>query len=141
MASRVPLGKALVLHDPDLSGQVFDSYESETLVRDAAGSLLVRDRFRIEGHTLQSNRPSINGRYQAQVSFFALTASDPAPALLSALRQAFGPIPGICAAASALPNGAGAWMRLLAEDAIGLRQAIQAAWVAMRIEFTGLTPA
>jgi hypothetical protein len=32
-------------------------------------------------------------------------------------------------------------MRLLAEDAIGLRQAMHAAWVAMRIEFTGLTPA
>ena len=139
--ARVLLGEALVLHDPDLSGQVFDSYASETLVHDAAGNLLVRDRFLIEGHTLQSKRPGINGRYQAQGSFFALTASDPAPALLAALRQAIEPIPGIYAAASALPNGAGAWMRLLAEDAIGLRQAIQAAWVAMRIKFTGLTPA
>ena len=139
--ARVLLGEALVLHDPDQSGQVFDSYLSETLVRDAAGRLLVRDRFRIDGDTLLSSRPGINGRYQAQASFFALTTSDAAPALVAALRQAIEPIAGVYAAASALPNGAGAWIRMLADDAIGLRQAMHAAWVAMRIEFTGLSPA
>ena len=139
--ARVLLGEALVLHDPDLSGQVFDRYVSETLVRDGEGHLLVRDRFRIDGETLQRNRPGINGRYRAQASFFALSTSDPAPLLVAALRRAIEPISGVYAAASALPNGAGAWMRLLADDAVGLRQTMHAAWVAMRFEFTGLTPA
>lgn len=83
----------------------------------------------------------INGRYQAQGSFFALTLSDTAADLVHALRQSLATVDGIYAAASALPNGAGAWMRVLADDAIGLRSAMHAAWVAMRLKFIGSAPA
>src|SRR5690606_8124407 len=47
----VLLGEALILHDPrasrDGAQEAFEQFESETLVRDTAGRLLVCDRFRI----------------------------------------------------------------------------------------------
>ena len=138
--ARVLLGEALVLHDPGSCGLAFDTYSSDTVVRDAAGRLLVRDRFVVRGDDLLRQRPGINGRYQAQGSFFALTLSDSVTDLVHALRQSLATVDGVYAAASALPNGAGAWMRVLADDAIGLRSAMHAAWVAMRLEFTGTLP-
>lgn len=138
--AQVLLGESLILHDPDSHGLAFDTYSSDTVIRNDTGRLLVRDRFQVHGKTLQQHRPGINGRYLAQGSFFALSLSD-SPALVRALRTALTPIEGVYAAASALPNNAGAWMRVLADDAIGLRKAMHAAWAAMRLEFTGLAPA
>ena len=138
--ARVLLGESLVLHDPDSRGLTFDTYSSDTVVRDNTGRLLVRDRFIIRGEDLRHQRPGINGRFLAQGSFFAFSTSD-SSALLKALRLSLEPIDGVYAAASALPNSAGAWIRVLAEDAVGLRKAMHAAWVATRLEFTGAMPA
>jgi urease accessory protein len=139
------LGDALLLHDPrsPLEGQrdAFELLESEIVVHDPAGRLLVRDRFRISGDDLARALPGVNGRYLAQASFFAFTAARPAAALVEALRTALAPIPEVYAAASALPNGAGAWVRVLAHDAIGVRAALHAAWAAARTALTGQAPA
>lgn len=141
----VLLGDALILHDPRSSPEgkrdVFELLESETVVHDPAGRLLVRDRFRISGDDLARALPGVNGRYLAQSTFFAFTATRPAAILVDALRSALLPIPQVYAAASALPRGAGAWVRVLAHDAIGVRAALHAAWAAARTELTGQAPA
>jgi urease accessory protein len=137
----VILGDALILHDPKGGGGAFELLESETVVRDQAGKLLVCDRFRCSGGDLARALPGINGAYAAQATLFAFTTARPAIALVGAMRQALSPIEDVYAAASALPNGAGAWVRVLARDAIGARAALHAAWAAARTEITGHAPA
>lgn len=143
----VLLGDALILHDPRTAqgalhrGSAFDLLESETVVRDPAGRLLVCDRFRISGDDLGRALPGVNGAYLAQATFFALTAARPAAELVEALRNALSPIEEVYAAASALPGAAGAWVRVLARDAIGVRAALHAAWAAVRTGLAGQTPA
>ncbi len=137
----VILGDALILHDPNGGGGAFEFLESETVVRDRAGKLLVCDRFRCNGGDLARALPGINGAYAAQATMFALTMACAATALVGAMRRALSPIEDVYAAASALPNGAGAWVRVLARDAIGARAALHAAWSAARTEITGDAPA
>ena len=137
----VILGDALILHDPKGGDGAFELLESETVVRDRAGRLLVCDRFRFSGSDLARALPGMNGAYAAQATLFALTMARPATALVGAIRQALSPIADVYAAASALPNGAGAWVRVLARDAIGARAALHAAWAAARTEITGHAPA
>ncbi len=137
----VILGDALILHDPKAIGAAFELLESEIIVRDLLGKLLVCDRFKCTGGDLARARPGINGRYAAQASLFALTMARRAQELVGAMRHALAPIEGVYAAASALPNNAGAWVRILARDAIGVRAALQAAWAAVRTELTGQVPA
>ncbi len=137
----VIIGEALIFHDPKGGGNAFESLESATVVRDPAGTLLVCDRFRCSGADLGRALPGINGAYAAQATLFALTMARPASALVDAMRLALSPIDEVYAAASALPNGAGAWVRVLARDAIGARAAIIAAWGAARTEITGHAPA
>ena len=137
----VILGDALILHDPKGGNGAFELLESETVVRDRAGKLLARDRFRCSGGDLARALPGINGTYAAQATLFALTTARPATALVGAIRRELAPIADVYAAASALPNGAGAWVRVLARDAIGARAALHAAWAAARTEMTGQAPA
>ena len=85
--------------------------------------------------------PGVNGAYRAQATFFVLTAVRPAAVLVGVLRSALASVPDVYAAASALPNRAGAWVRVLARDAIGLRSALHAAWAGARAEITGQAPA
>lgn len=141
----VLLGDALILHDPRATrgggSEAFEQFESETLVRDTAGRLLACDRFHIDGADLARGLPGVNGRHLAQASFYAFTAARPAAQLVEALRTALSPVPEVYAAASTLPNGAGAWVRVLARDAIGVRTALHAAWAAARTALTGRAPA
>ena len=134
-------GETLILHDPKGEGGAFEFLESATVVRDRAGKLLVCDRFMCSGGDLARALPGINGAYVAQASLFVLTMVRPAVALVGAIRQALAPIEDVYAAASALPNGAGAWVRVLARGAIGARAALHAAWSAARSEITGQAPA
>jgi urease accessory protein len=137
----VIVGDALILHDPRGAGAAFDNLESELIVRDSTGKLLVCDRFRFSGGDLARALPGINGAYAVQASLFALTRICASQVLVDAMRAALAPIAGVYAAASALPNAAGAWVRILGHDAIGARAAQHAVWAAVRAELTGQPPA
>ena len=137
----VILGDTLIAHDPKQSGAAFESLVSELIVRDRSGRLLVCDRFRCGGADLARGLPGINGTYSAQASLFALTTARSAQVLVDAMREALAPIADVYAAASALPNRAGAWVRILGRDAIGARAAQHAAWAAVRTALTGHAPA
>jgi urease accessory protein len=137
----VIVGDAIILHDPRGAGAAFEYLESEIVVRNRDGKLLVCDRFRCSGGELGRGLPGINGAYAVQASLFALTRSRSAKVLVDAMREALAPIADVYAAASALPNGAGAWVRFLGHDAIGVRAAQHAAWAAVRTALTGHSPA
>ncbi len=141
----VILGDALLLHDPHGNGELFTLLQSETRIEDESGRLLVCDRFRIEGRDLARGLAGINGNFTAQGTLFALAPAGSATQLMAAMRDALAAIPDagipcIYAGVSLLPGSAGAWMRLLARDAIGLRAGLHAAWAAVRRQLTGSVP-
>ena len=133
------LGDSVLLHDPKGGGDQFDWLQSDTVIEDAAGKLLARDRFRIEGLQLARGLAGITGNWKAQGSLFVVTAAKPPAELVAAMRAALTPA-GVYAGATILPNQSGAWTRILATDAAALKSALFSAWTAIRQILTGAAP-
>lgn len=133
------LGDSLLLHDPRGGDGVFGWAKSETRIEDASGRLLVCDRFLVEGAAMARGLPGITGNFAAQGSLFVATTLEPAVELVVAMRRALVQ-PGVYGGAGLLPNQTGAWARILAADAAGLRAAMFAVWAAARELLTGSPP-
>lgn len=135
----VILGDSVLLHDPQGGDDRFDWLQAATEIEDAAGNLLARDRFRIEGIQLARGLAGITGTWKAQGSLFVVTSVKPPAELVAAMRTA--PIPaGIYAGTTILPNQSGAWTRILATDAAALKAALFFTWAAVRQLLTGAAP-
>ena len=135
----VIFGDSILLHDPKGGHDRFDWLQSETVIEDAAGTLLARDRFRIEGAQLARGLAGITGRWKAQGSLFVVTAAKSPAELVAAMRAALA-LPDIYAGAAMLPNQSGAWSRILATDAAALKAALFSTWAAIRQVLTGAAP-
>jgi urease accessory protein len=135
----VILGDSVLLHDPKGGDDRFDWLQSDTVIEDAAGKLLARDRFHIEGVQMARGLAGITGSWKAQGSLFVVTSAKPAAELVAAMRAALAPI-GVYSGATILPNQSGAWARILATDAAALKAALFSAWTAIRQTLTGAAP-
>lgn len=130
-------GDAILLHDPAGGDAHFDRYDADTIIDNAAGKVLARDRFRIDGGQLSRRLPGVTGNWRAQASLYVVAPG--AEGVIGAMREALG-IDGVYAGVSLLPNQSGAWARMLATDAAALRAALFAAWSAARRILTGTAP-
>lgn len=130
----------MLLHDPTGSGQRFGWYETDTRIEADDGTTLARDRQRLEGAWLARPLPGVLGKWRMQGTFFVAGLDMPAERYVSVLRNAISDCRDIHAGVSRLPNGCGAWMRVLAADAVALRTGMQACWRAMRECLTGRSP-
>lgn len=139
-SATVVLADAFSSHDPAGAGAMFDWFHGDVVVEDLQGRLLARDRFRVSGTAVAERCPGITGTYASQASLFVIRRGEVA-ALVDALRAATAEIDGVYAGASALPNGCGAWLRIMARDAVAVRAAMTAAWQAARRRLTGHVPA
>jgi urease accessory protein UreH len=74
--------------------------------------------------------PGVGGAYHHQATLLVLGAGS---APLGPLRSAIGRDARLRAGASVLPEEAGIFARLLASDGAALRDALQRAWVAVRV--------
>jgi urease accessory protein len=135
----VILGDSVLLHDPKGGDDRFDWLQSETVIEDAAGKLLARDHFRIEGVQLSRGLAGITGSWKAQGSLFVVTSAKPPAELVAAMRAALALV-GVYAGVTILPNQSGAWSRILATDAVALKAALFSAWTAIRQTLTGAAP-
>ena len=135
----VILGESVLLHDPSGGDDRFDWLQSETVIEDAAGKLLARDRFRIEGVQLARGFAGITGSWKAQGSLFVVTSAKPPTELVAAMRATLASA-GVYAGATILPNQSGAWSRILASDAAALKTALFSVWTAVRQTLTGAAP-
>lgn len=126
-------------HDPGGARAPFHWLRAETRVEDEGGDLLALDRLRVTGESVLSGQPGVHGPFPVQGTLLAVHRADPARAL-EALRGSLEASPDAWAGASLLPNGAGAWLRVLARDAIALRAVMHAAFSAMRVLATGAPP-
>ena len=135
------VGESFLHHDPTGRHRFFDWFHSEFSVLDAAGELLVLDRFRLMGTELGGDETGAMGSYRGHGWLAAIGKDCGGARPLEALRAALAEIPGIYAGSSELPNGAGCWLRILAADGAALRQAMQTGWRALRRNLTGVEPA
>ncbi len=131
---------AIVPHDPDGAGGAFDWIASDLCVQDPAGRVLARDRYRLDGTLLARSFPGVTGPFGCQGAFMVVQRQVPQAALVEALRAALPATPGVYAGASSLPGDCGAWVRVLAADALRLRDALQCAWYSARRLITGTQP-
>jgi urease accessory protein len=131
---------AMVPHDPTGGGGTFDWIASDLRVQAPDGSMLARDRYRLEGGVLARRTPGVTGPFKCQGAFIVVQRQVPQRALLEALRGALPQGEGLYAGASSLPADCGVWVRVLAGDAALLRDALQRAWYSARRLITGADP-
>lgn len=132
---------AFVPHDPGGGERPFGWIDAETRMTDLHGTLLARDRYRLNGAHFADRIPGISGTFRCQGSFVALTRQMSAARLAAALRERVQASSDAYASASTLPRDCGAWVRVLAADAAALREALRLAWYAARSSIFGAEPA
>ena len=132
-------GDAFGLHDPDALARPFGSIFSEIVFQRPDGQRCCVDRFEMTGHEFVASLPPALRRYQTQGTFWVVSGHA-TEELVTILRTVLNPLPDIYAGASILPDNAGVWMRVLALDAVALRNAFHAAWSAVRLCLTGVEP-
>ncbi len=137
----VVVADSFICHDPAGVGAMFNRFDGDLRVEDLQGRLLMLDRFRTTGAMVVGRRPGITGAFAAQGGLFVIQPQRAAGDLVDALRNATADIAHIYAGASELPNGCGAWLRVMAADGVALRAAMMAAWQAVRQTLRGQTPA
>lgn len=131
-------GDSFLAHDPRGCGDTFDWLAARLEARRPDGTLLFADRWRLPGEAWGARLPGVSGLYAGHGALVVLHAR-PEP-LVAALREALARCGGIYAGASLLPNGCGAWARILASDGASLRTAMVAAWSAARQAICGTVP-
>lgn len=131
---------SFLTHDPEGADRTFACLDSRLDVEDLSGKLLARDRFVVTGEMFGAKRLSKGQSYAALASLVVLSPGNRREPLLDALRGALDGLPEAYAGASALPNGCGLRVRILAEDGASLRVAMRSAWTTAREVITGARP-
>ncbi len=126
------IADGFVMHDPDGAQRPFREYVSAFSLVRLDGSLLALDRMALAGPRLSRGK---RGRYVAFGTLIVAVCRSAAwvKALCRDVDAALAGLPGLYAAASALPNGMGASVRIAAVDGRHLRLGLQAAWGAVRL--------
>lgn len=121
-----------IAHDPSASGCGFDTLTSTTSIHSTAGKLLALDRYSISAETLYECMPGITGSLPVVGNFIVATKAVPAQDLLEELRRELLGISAIYGGVSMLPNDLGIAVRVLANDAIPLNNALDKLWCRTR---------
>jgi urease accessory protein len=140
-AAQVMLWDAALAHDPAGKARPFDWLLSDLTIADPHGAVLARDRYRLLGEVFRASQPGVMHGYACQGAFVVVQRVVPQQQMVDALRAALPASDSIYAGATRLPAECGAWVRVLARDAVGLREALQRAWYAARQTLTGREPA
>jgi urease accessory protein len=140
-AAQVMLWDAVIAHDPAGRARSFDWLLSDLTIVDPHGAVLARDRYRLTGEVFSAGQPGVMQGHACQGAFVVVQRAVPQQQMVDALRAALPASDAIYAGATRLPADCGAWVRVLARDAVGLREALQGAWYAARRVLTGSEPA
>lgn len=138
--ARVMLCDAFCLHAPQDNHGIFDFYRADLEVRSPSGRLLAGDRLALCGQDMSRQLPGVSGRYQALATFMFVGQGLPVEQLKAALRNALTALPDSYLGVSALPNDCGVSLRIMAVDAVALRNNLYTAWACMREQLTGIAP-
>lgn len=133
----VMISEAFAWHDPTGSSRPFDRLQSDLMLRDGRGKLLLRDSFAIDGEAVLGRASSPIGPWLS-VSNFVLAGDR---SRLPAREQIEDLVRNdLAIGVTALPNGAGWGIRCLAADAIAARRFAES-FFALSVEAAFGTPA
>lgn len=138
--STVVLTDAYLAHDPAGGDEVFDCLHNEIRIEDLGGSLLCLDRNVFSGGVFTGERVGVTGCHGVQGTFVVLNGTVSREPLCNALRDGLQAHSGVYAGVSELPNGSGVWARLLAQEAVVLRAALNDLWRTARKMLLGSYP-
>jgi len=135
--AKLMLADAFALHDPKGHSRAFEQVQSDVAVYDAAGTLVVRDSYRVTGEALTGEASPIGSR-RSVASFLLIgpSARLPQKEALAAVAADSGAPLGV----SPLPNGAGWVVRCLAADAIAGRRVAESLFSLCVIAAFGASP-
>ena len=138
----VLLCDAFLAHDPAGGDAGFGELDATLAVRGGIeDGPLVRERLLLDGEAWRQRRLGVGGSARVHASFWVLRRAGQGE-LLQALRGLCGEAgAGAYAGASALPNGCGIGLRVLAADAVSVHKLLTRAWSAARLQATGHAPA
>jgi urease accessory protein len=138
-AGTAVIADGFTTHDPTGGENSFRHFASEILIERPDGRLLAVERFDLPG------LPRRRGRRQYFSAYGTLIVATPSEHLTEHLdrdiAQRTAGIAGLYHAVTALPNFAGASLRVAAHDGRRLRQGLAAGWFAARRFFFGADPA
>ena len=124
-----------------LSSQVIDSPEFSARFTDSLPSACGKP-CSLSGADWSAGRAGVSGARRMQGTLVAAGDAAAPETLLDALREGLAKAPpAVYGAASILPNGCGAWTRLLAADGAELTETMTRLWAALRERVTGHLPA
>lgn len=138
----VLVAETFLAHDHAGGGDGFARFESAVVVSDEAGTLLARERMRIDGDAWRAATVAVAAGMRVHGSLWVLRrgAGDVLhAALLDAAAAA--EADGAYAGASRLPGDAGVVFRVLGPDAVSVERAQHRAWSAVRTVHAGRAPA
>lgn len=118
--------EGFLAHDPKSRGRGFGTLDARFEVRSDVGRLLARERMLLDGETWGAGQVGVSSRFRVHGALWILRRGD-GRTLLDAAREAIA-AERAHAGASELPNAAGIHVRVLAEDAVGLRRCLEAVW-------------
>lgn len=124
-------------HDPAGRGAMFDEIRMATVVRSPAGAVLMTDRGVITGAALGGAASPLGPVYRAAGGLLLLGMALPGARALQDEIDGLGCLAGW----SALPNGIGTGIRLLAQDGAALARGLAAATRACFTAAVGVAPA
>jgi urease accessory protein len=116
----------------------FELVRLRSEVLDAAGGELCTDVLQLEPRRRRAACRGLLGRHAYVGSVLAAAPGRDCEALASLLDRAVAAEAGVLAAAGSLPNGAGAYARVLAPSSHAALRALNAGWAAARAQLTGL---
>lgn len=124
-------------HDPHAGEARFARLAAETILRHSTGRVLAVDRFDLDG-TVLDDRGALGGL--PVHAGFGMAGPHADDALAAIWRDVLDRLAGVRGGISALPNEAGLFCRLLAEDGVALRAALLNLWRATRLHVFGVEP-
>jgi urease accessory protein len=132
------IADSFLWHDPKAGGApTFALMAASVEARRDTGRLLMLDRYRIARPAGDKSTRAFWSEHKAQGTLYAFAPKRDINALVESLRAALQGIEGCYAAVSALPNGAGAYVRALAPEGNVIRTVQERAWCAARGVITG----
>lgn len=138
-------GASAILGETLLPGRVaygerhdYDLFHSQTEARAApGGELLFSDTLNFAPRAGTPHSPGRLGPHAVVATLYVVSRRVPARTLSDRLHARIAGVPGVSGGASALPNGCGAWARVLGPSSLAVQAALHAAWDEARMALVG----
>jgi urease accessory protein len=115
----------------------YSLFVSQLEARSPEGRLLFADTLRLAPALAPLQTPGRLGTHAVPASLYVVSQLVPAPELAGRLHDCLAGLPGVTGGASELPNGCGAWVRILGGSSSAVQAAQQVAWNEARLALTG----